>query len=490
MHAHRGSRKLIPVLRRTAQLILIAAATWWLFADTIARYRPTENPNQIRFAHFGSHEDYTLWRKLIDAFETANPTITIKQEFIPGWYGRYDSKIRRQILSKTLPDIVLMQLAPYRRLAPHFQPIDDLADAIGLENFAPTAIQAFQFKSEKSKRAPTHTTNQSEPRPSGSGFASKRKPTPNKPNAQETPHTRDNTLHALPVSGGNLLIYLNLDCYEEAVRRGRILNPSPPDDWTMTDFQQLAEAMTYDENNDGRLDRFGFWRPRWLYYIPFIWSFDARLTNDATTTWQLIGPNAEHAFDFYRELAATRRVCPKPSDLPQIIQDVGFLSGKVGMCVNGPWFQPFLAKTRLRDRYIVMTIPTGPNGIRATRITWDGLCISGTRGQAAQRNARAFVRFCLSSEAQGIIARTGRALPALNESLPEFLGQPTDDRRTSFITALSYARLQPDWPEFVRVDRAIGRHLEKWIGEPEHVDAHAFLGALAEDDAIRESFEP
>ncbi len=435
---------------------LIGAASfgagWWLFADTIAHYDPhrDSDPDTIRFTHFGSYQDFELWGDIIAAFEVAHPGARVRQEYVPGWYGRYDTKVRQQILSNTLPDVVLMQMAPFAALADHFAPVDKLVrldsgwfDPKGLE---PTAIAAFL---------------------SGGDDASR--------------------LRGVPVSGGNLLIYCNVDCFAaaEASRGGEVALPS--DDWSMEEFAKTARALTCDFDGDGRYDQFGFWLPRWVYYLPFVWSFGADVMNTDDGRWTLSGEAAVTAFDFYRGLARDDRACPRPSEIPQLIQDIGFVTGKVAMCVNGPWFQPFLDRTQLRDTYVIAPIPRASGG-RWTRITWDGLCVPSGVSVDRKRLAWRFVRHCLSRASQARIASTGRALPALRAARPAFDDDGADERRRRFVEALRYSRLQPRTSHFARIDRAIERHLGRFVAAGADHNATTFLAELSRDEDVVASF--
>ena len=45
------------------------ALCWWLAADTLGRYWSSPSDGSaIRFAHFGSYQDYELWREVIAEF--------------------------------------------------------------------------------------------------------------------------------------------------------------------------------------------------------------------------------------------------------------------------------------------------------------------------------------------------------------------------------------------------------------------------------------
>ena len=92
------------IFRRAVPTAVVLAVAYWLFADTIRHY--THGPvdlNVIRFSHFGTYQDYETWAEVLRAFETDHPGLRVKQEYVTGWYGMYDTKMRQQILSNTLP---------------------------------------------------------------------------------------------------------------------------------------------------------------------------------------------------------------------------------------------------------------------------------------------------------------------------------------------------------------------------------------------------
>jgi len=439
-------------LRGGAMLAVVSAACWWLFADTIAHYQRESQDGAMRFAHFGSYSDYQLWSRIIDAFEATHPNLRVQQEFVPGWYGQYETKLRQQVLSGTLPDVSLIQLGPFARLSRHFASLEDCAptgDAVAdiLSALDATAVRAFAV---------------------GDGAL-----TPTK-------H------RGVPVAGGDLLIYLNPECFATASQVHGEVVAMPDDSWTIESFESVAERLTCDADGDGRLDQWGFWLPRFLYYLPFTWSFGATVVDDAGR-WAFRDAAAAGTMRFYRGIARDRRVCPTPAEVPQLIQDVGFVTGKVAMCVNGPWFEPFLARTHLRDRYVVMPIPRGPDG-HATRVTWDALCVSRALSQQRRRAAFEFVSFCVSTDVQRMIARAGRSIPARRDAISVYDQGGRNVRRRAFVDALAYARLQPMSGRFAEVDRAINRHLQRFIRDDCDLTATGFLDVLAHDEAIVGAF--
>ncbi len=448
--------------RVVAGVAILAGLIWWLLADGVAGYAPGGGREvSIRFAHFGGYEDYELWADVIAEFESREvgmsrrPQVRVRQEYIVGLANRYNIKMRQQILTQTLPDVALIQLGPFHELAEHFADLSDLlSDApdggvtlvLGLE---PTARASFRYRGRQ---------------------------------------------RGLPVSGGNLLIYCNTDCFKRASRfRGEPVL-LPDSDWTMGGFRRVAEQLTCDFDGDGTIDQFGFWLPRWIYYLPFIWSSGADIVDETSTQWRLTGPEAEAAFGFYRDLAVgSRRVCPRPDEVPQLFQDVGFLTGRVGMCINGPWFQPFLAATKLADSYVVAHIPSGSAG-RITRITWDGVVMAPNLPPPKRTAARRFIRFLLSKAVQDRIARIGRALPARVDSADLFVDPPgnatrrRDDRRQRFVDALTYSRTQPLFSRFGQIDRAINDHVFRLLDPTQPLTAKAMLEGLSRDPEIVAAF--
>ncbi|MFQ5489543.1 MAG: ABC transporter substrate-binding protein [Phycisphaerae bacterium] len=435
------------LLRLVVTTAAVAVAGWWLFADTVRHYHaPARDAYALRFAHFGTYQDYQVWQRVVEAFEQQHPTITVDQEYVVGMYGAYNTKIRQQMVAGTLPDAFLIQLGPFTHLAEQLADLTDLAHTtdggLDLGQLSATGLEAF---------------------------------------------TAGGKLRALPVSGGNLLIYCNPVCFERAsAHLGRAVD-LPEDDWTVNEFRHLAELLTCDFDGDGLIDQFGFWQPRWIYYLPFLWSFGADLLNDTDSHWKFTGPRAEQALAFYQQMRVGQPVSPRPDQVAQMFQDTGFLTGMTAMCVNGPWFQPFLADSQLADRYHIAHVPTGPAG-KATRVTWDGICMAQRLPEMRRANAWKFMRFVCSDRAQRILAATQRALPAYLPAADAFCEADAGRRSRKFIDALTYSRLQPITPFFRDMDRAINRHLGQLLREDQPITPAACLQALAADPRIASHF--
>jgi ABC-type glycerol-3-phosphate transport system substrate-binding protein len=304
-------------------------------------------------------------------------------------------------------------------------------------------------------------------------------------------------LHGLPIMGGNVLIYCNLDAFDRVSRHHGEPVRVPDGGWTLEEFVALCQLLTIDADGDGRIDQFGFLQPHWVYYLPFIWSHGARLLEQdpaggysLASRWALQGPEAVAALAMYADLRHRWGVTPMPIAYAGQNSDTAFLSGRVAMCVNGPWFQAFLRETALADRYCVVGIPRGPGG-STTRVTWDALCISAKTPAARQADAWQFVRFVLTSEAQEIFASHLRAIPARRSCAGAYTryGGGVGSPSAVFIENMETARMQPITPAWQSMGRAIRRGFNSVLLDGEsRVSAAAAIAALAADPEITGAF--
>jgi ABC-type glycerol-3-phosphate transport system substrate-binding protein len=203
----------------------------------------------------------------------------------------------------------------------------------------------------------------------------------------------------------------------------------------------------------------------------------------------MTGPAAVKAWRFYQDLRFGYRVSPTPVEQGEMDGDTAFFTGRIAMFTSGPWAQPFLQTTTLKEDYLIVHVPRGPAG-RATRVTWD--CLAIYDGLPPQRKARAweFVRFACSLPAQQIVARCQRSVPALKAGADQFVRFDAGQGSRKFVEALAYTRLQPISPYWNEMDRQINRHLAGLLNEqPPRQTPEEFLAALAADPIIQRCFE-
>ena len=434
------------LLIRTTWIIALAAVGYWLFADTVRAHRgQSGDRNTIRFAHWGGYQEYLMWKEIIAAFTQAHPGIRVHHEYVVAM--RYETKIQQQLVAGDAPDVFLFQDEPFPNFAPKgFAVLDDLVRRDGIDlrrDYFDTAVASFQL---------------------------------------------DGRLRGMPLWGGDNLIYCNKRCFERAARFHKRPVPLPQDDWTLEDFVRTAKDLTFDEDGDGRIDQFGFALPMWLYALPFFWAEGMEVLDATHTRWAMTGPAAERAWQFYQDLRFSYHVSPTPIEQSEMDTDTAFFTGRIAMFSSGPWAQPFLQATTLKDDYRIVHMPRGPAG-RATRVTWD--CLAMYEGISAERQELAwqFMKFACGPVGQAIVARYQRSVPALKSGAEEFVRCDAGQGSRKFVEALSYARLQPISPYWNEMDRQIWRHLAGLLSDdPPRQTPAEFLHAMATDPVIQRCF--
>jgi multiple sugar transport system substrate-binding protein len=435
---------------RWAVVLLSAPVAWWLFSDTIHHYVPADAATgSLRFSYWGSIDDKQMWDEIIGRFESSEPQWRIHAEWLP-LYG-YATKLDQQFVAEEAPDIILFQDEPFpSRAREQFTSLDEYLandlDARGmLEDCWPTARTSFMH---------------------------------------------NGSLRGLPIMGGNVLVFCNLDAFDRAARaRGEAIE-LPANDWTLDDFVSLAVKLTVDLDGDGRTDQFGFMQPQWVYYLPFIWSHGATLLDESLTRWTFMGPEAIASLSMFADLRHRWRVTPLPSEYAGQNFDTAFLSGRVAMCMNGPWFEQFLMQTGLKLRHCVAPIPRGPGG-SATRVTWDALCIYDKSSPGKKEAAWRFLKSALSDSAQASIADRLRAVPARISAAERFVraGGGQGSPAAKFVDAMNTGRLQPITEHWETMSRPIARHVTSLLFDgPARRTPEQVVEALQSDTDIQRCF--
>lgn len=386
---------------------------------TVFRPRPDAPPRSgmtvITVSANGGFEDWKLWRDIARGFEAKNPDVWVKLIFIPS--TRYDDKIRLLLAAEAAPDVMMIADEPLPAYG-SFGKFVDLTDwthgpeapADWRKDLWPTAPESYMYKGR---------------------------------------------VIGVPIFGGENLIFYNREMFRD-------LGVAPPsDDWTFDDLVSKAKKLTRDSNGDGRIDTYGFALPGgWVYFLPFTWGFGADYLTASRTDWAFTGPQALAATQFYQDLRYKYKITPTVA-IPSLQDDLEramFMTGRIGMLTNGPWFSRGLTAAGID--FDVAHIPIGPCGKRYTRVTWDGVCIF-YKSKHKEESLR-FLDYCLSFEAQAIIGRQGR-VPALVAAKDTYVKPESGWHKEKFIEALSYARVQPITKNWFRMNVEIGPEYNKLL---------------------------
>ncbi|HPD14060.1 MAG TPA: sugar ABC transporter substrate-binding protein [Planctomycetota bacterium] len=382
--------------------VFVLGSCVWLFADTYSHYYGQKEA-ALRVSYWGSYREHEMWKEIAAAFRERYPEIPLKREYIT---DRYEEKIQQLLLSNDAPDVMLFQDEPLPRFitSDKFQPLNDFCRTQGLEiqldrDYWDTAVQSFR---------------------------------------------RGAQVYGIPIWGGDCLLIYNRDAFRNAGV------PEPPPQWTMDEFLATCKRLTADTDGDGRLDRFAFDIPGWVYWLPFQYAFGSDYLDPTRTRWTLWGPEAEAAYQLWQDLRYKFHVAPQRAELTEG-GNVAFMTGRVAMFVSGPWAMPPLNEAGVS--FDIADIPSGPGG-HGTRVTWDALVMFA--GSTKKDWAWKFIHFATSLPAQEIVARYQRSVPALKAAKDAFIHANPKVQAKRFIDALAYARFQPITEHWMLMSREIG----------------------------------
>jgi multiple sugar transport system substrate-binding protein len=248
---------------------------------------PGEFGGTLSFMAFGDPEELVAYRELIDAFQVAEPGVTV--EFIET-SDRDDliARLSTAFAGGAPPDLFLMIYRFYGQFAvkgvlESLQPYLDSSDVFHADEFYAQAMEAFQVDGEQI---------------------------------------------CMPQNISSLVVYYNKDLFDEA-------GLSYPDEgWTWADFLRMAKALTVDVDGDGVTDRYGVGMdPEVIRLAPFIWSSGAELVDDETdpTRFAVDTPTAIQAMQDFFDLHSVYGVAPGDEQLESEDTETRFLNGTLGM---------------------------------------------------------------------------------------------------------------------------------------------------------------
>jgi multiple sugar transport system substrate-binding protein len=375
--------------------LLLAAALLAFGALSGCTRGSADDRTELRFCFFGGYEEWKLWQGMARAFEAENPDIRMKLHYWPGI--NYEDKVKLVMAAGTAPDILSCQDEPFPNYS-NLGQFEDLGPYIARypEEFRPelffdTALEAFRFKGKQ---------------------------------------------YAIPWNGGQMMVFYNRKLFREAG-----LPVPPPRDWSIDYFTECAKRLTKDYDGDGRIDQFGYEiNANWMYcVIPYIWIFGTDVINEEMTRCTINTPEGVAAMQWLRDLRYKYRCAPTAAEFTGAGGSI-FMTGKLGMEINGPWRLPFMRETDVD--WDIWHMPVGPTGERWTRGTWDALAIY--RRSKVKEQAWRFIRFATGQKGQLRVAEAGRAIPPRKSAAytDAFIRPDTPQHEEIFLEGMEYFRMQ------------------------------------------------
>jgi multiple sugar transport system substrate-binding protein len=368
---------------------------WFLVPLSGCLSAKADSRTEVRFCFFGGYEEWRLWQRIARGFEEQNPDVRMKLLYWPG--GNYEDKVKLVMAAGTAPDVLSAQDEPFPNYC-ELNQFEDLTPYLAREGpshaadkFFPTSFPAFQYKGKQ---------------------------------------------RAVPWNGGQLMVYYNRTLFREAG-----LPDPPPRDWTIDQFTEYARKLTRDYDGDGRIDQFGYEiNGNWMYgLIPYVWIFGTDIIDPAMRRCTLNTPEGIAAMQWMRDLRYKHHAAPQAAEFTGAGGAI-FMTGKLGMEINGPWRLPFMRETEVD--WDIWHMPIGPGGERWTRGTWDGLAMYAR--SKVKEQAWRFIRYATGEEGQRMVAEAGRAVPPRKSAAlsPGFLRPDTPQHEERFLEGMRYFRTQ------------------------------------------------
>ncbi|MCL4544874.1 MAG: sugar ABC transporter substrate-binding protein [Chloroflexi bacterium] len=379
---------------------------------TQAKSTPSSAKGTIRVALAGfDTAQVAVWQKVADAFHKDNPSITAKIENVPGnAYQKYETELAGGA-GHDVYDYETKQLPAYG------------------EKGVFTVLDPLIAQSKTTRPSDFFPTTWSKVLVDGKAMA-------------------------LPWDTTPVALFYSIDLFKAA---GINL---PPTDWTDKSWTRAAfvDTATKLTKGTGPGRQFGYFQSTWwVYGLPWIWSDGGHMFNKDITKAQLTSTEVINNWQFLQDLMWKQRVFPTAQESTQG-SGAMFLTGKVGMYINGPYFIPSLLAGKASIKWNVAAIPSGTAG-RWTRDPSDSVVI--WKGSKEQDASWAFVEFVAGDKGQRIIGTGGRGVPARKAIArsKEFLNQPNGIDWKVFVDAVDHEGIQAVTDVWPQVDTTITQGL-------------------------------
>ena len=232
------------------------------------------------------------------------------------------------------------------------------------------------------------------------------------------PVTFNDTLYALPMEATSLALIYNKNMF----RAAGLDSDTPPRNWS--ELELYCRTLTRDIDADGRIDEYGFYVPVFpasgplniwmlLQWTPFLWQAGGEIMNDTRSDVAYNSPAGAAALTLWKDLydhMAFQNFT--------VAHDMGFVSGKLAMILDGPWNLPRYRQIN-HFEWAVAPLPAGP-AARMTYIAGEHLVIFKQSRKPDQ--AWDFIRYVIRPEVQATFSMASGYLPVRKSSLliPEY----------------------------------------------------------------------
>ena len=372
---------------------------------------------EVTLQLFGDPAEVGGYRQLITAFEAKNPDVKVR--LVPiGKQKDHMAKLTTAFSGGTPPDLFLLNYRRFGQFAAKgvLEPLGprlEKSTVLKERDLYPQAVEAFRF---------------------------------------------NGTLECIPQNVSSLVVYWNRGLFQ------RLGVPPPKPDWTWDDFRKTAQALTRDENGDGRMDVHGLaFEPTLSRLAPFIWQAGGEVVNDVKnpTQLELLNASSLEALRFVLRLQRVFKVTPTLEEAKSENHEARFAAGRLGMLLNSRRLVPTLRDVPDLDWDVA---PLPRHRKTATVLHSDAYCMS--KASQAKEAAFRFVEFALGPTGAELVARGGRTVPSLRTVAegPAFL-DPNQKPASSrvFLDSIPTIRRLPNAAVWNEVETRADAIVEEWF---------------------------
>ncbi|HET6456475.1 MAG TPA: sugar ABC transporter substrate-binding protein [Armatimonadota bacterium] len=382
--------------------------------------RSSSGRTEIVYFTRATPDQLEVWRQATKEFMRLNPDVKVRFENLP--YAQYWDNLQTMNDAGDAPDIIYMESSRFAKFASsgaieNLQPYIQRDGDVDLPDFYPAALDSYRWKGD---------------------------------------------IYGLPNDIAIGVVFWNKDLFDEAgVPYPLALDPSGKPGWTWNDYLKASKMLTFDFDEDGRIDQYGTLTGDWRH---FVWQNRGEVVdnpaNPARSTMNT--PAVREALQWLVDLRFKHHVTPQPGEFADMGGYEMFMTGKVAMVFGGHWDVPTYSKIT-RFRWDVAPLPKGK--VRANNAY--GSCLSIPSKSRHKEAAWRYIKFLAGAKGQEIMVGSDFSTPARRSiARSKYFLQPPPDSEQVFVNEIPFGHPVPLTTKYLEMQLIYTEEMDlMWLGK-------------------------
>jgi multiple sugar transport system substrate-binding protein len=348
-------------------------------------------PTTIKIMSFFAFDTPAVEYAVVKAFEDQNPDITVVFEAVP--YADIFLKYKTLIAADLAPDVMSMNYSNAYTFASMgaLAPLDPFITETGYDTSTiyKSALDMFKVNGVQ---------------------------------------------YSMPATFSDVVLYFNKSLFDAAGLE------YPQRDWTQSEFQAVAKALTSDTNGDGKIDQWGYTFPWWPIVLEMynakIWSADGK-------TCTLNSPEGVKAIQSIVDARYMSQYAMTSDDLAAQGDWDTFFAGKLAMLPTGPWAVGAFNEKITTFTYDIAHMPAGDRQVTHSYANSYAMSAASANKAAAWR----FIAFATGPEGTKIRQEGKYEISPVKEIAETYylagLAGAPPEHAIVFLEAMDYAVSEP-----------------------------------------------